>query len=95
MIRRKPLVGYKPAVEYQEEAVANGRHLTPGMEVSVRGERGRFRFVNAQVTSAGKTVLNFIGGAPGHEAWRAFYPERIRRVHRINRTRVNRKEAGT
>lgn len=78
------------AIEYLTEVIANRRHLVPGVEVSVRGERGRFRFVNAQVTSAGKLVCNFIGGAAGHEAFRSFYPDRIRRVHRIMRTRANR-----
>lgn len=86
-------VGYISTVEYQEEAVANGRQLRPGTEVSIRRERGRFRFVNAQVTKDGKTVLNFIGGPAGHEVWRSFYPERVRRVHRINRTRAKREEA--
>lgn len=89
MIRRKA-VGYISTVEYLQEAVANGRHLRPGTEVSIRRERGRFRFVNAQVTKEGKLVLNFIGGAAGHEAFRSFYPERVRRVHRINRTWPNR-----
>lgn len=81
---------YVPQVDYLLEAVANGRHLVPGTEVSIRGERGRFRFQNARITSTGKTVLNFVGGAAGHEVFRSFYPERVRRVHRLNRTRANR-----
>ena len=63
--------------------------LTPGTEVSIRGERGRFRYVDRRVTAAGRTVLNFIGGPTGHEAFRSFYPERVRTVHRIARTRAN------
>jgi hypothetical protein len=63
--------------------------LTPGTEVSITNQRGRFRFVNAQTTSQGKLVLNFIGGSSGHEAFRSFYPERVKRVHRIARTRAN------
>jgi hypothetical protein len=55
--------------------------LTPGTEVSITNQRGRFRFVNAQTTSQGKLVLNFIGGSSGHE--------RVKRVHRIARTRAN------
>lgn len=92
VIRRVGIYTPLISVEYLDEAVANGRHLTPGIEVSVKGERGRFRFINAQMTSAGKLVLNFVGGAAGHEVFRSFYPERIRRVHRIARTRQNRKE---
>ncbi len=92
MIRRVGIYTPLIAVEYLDEVVANNRHLTPGIEVSVKGERGRFRFINAQMTSAGKLVCNFVGGAAGHEAFRSFYPERIKRVHRIARTRHNRKE---
>ncbi|AOT25427.1 hypothetical protein KIP29_gp29 [Mycobacterium phage BabyRay] len=69
----------------------NERHLEPGTEVSIQGERGRFRFVKASTTSAGKTVLDFIGGPAGHEQWRSFYPERVKTVHRIARTRANAK----
>lgn len=86
--RYTPLI----AVEYLTEVIANNRHLLPGMEVSITRERGRFVFVNAQITAAGKTVCNFVGGAAGHEVFRSFYPERIKRVHRINRTRKNREK---
>ncbi|AVJ50816.1 hypothetical protein SEA_GEMMA_72 [Mycobacterium phage Gemma] len=69
----------------------NDRKLEPGTEVSIKGERGRFRFVKATTTSQGKTVLDFIGGPAGHEQWRSFYPERVETVHRIARTRANAK----
>lgn len=72
----------------------NGRHLNPGTEVSIRGERGRFRYVSHDVTSKGRVVLTFIGGARNHEAFRAFYPERVRVVHRVNRTRANTAQEG-
>lgn len=88
MVRRE---GYVPLIpkDRVEEFVARNRHLVPGTEVSISRERGRFRFVNAQVTSTGRMVLNFIGGAAGHEVFRSFYPERVRRVHRLSRTRAN------
>ena len=88
MIRRKR-VEVVPLVDYRSEATVNGRTLLPSTEVSIRGERGRFRFMNAQTTSTGKEVLNFVGGASGHEVFRSFYPERVRTVHRINKTRSN------
>ncbi|AYQ98525.1 hypothetical protein I5G71_gp39 [Mycobacterium phage Patt] len=71
------------------EVRVHGKVLTPGTEVSVRGERGRFRFVKASTTSSGRQVLDFIGGPAGREQWRSFYPERIKTVHRIARTRQN------
>jgi hypothetical protein len=67
----------------------HGRDLHPGTEVSISGERGRFRFVRATTTSTDRVVLDFIGGQPGHECWRSFYPERVKTVHRLNRTRPN------
>ncbi|HEX6506303.1 MAG TPA: hypothetical protein VF221_01605 [Chloroflexota bacterium] len=65
------------------------RKLEPGTEVSITGERGRFRFQGESVTGAGKLVYHFIGGMEGHEQMRSFYPSRIKRVHRINKTRAS------
>ena len=59
----------------------SGRHLTPGVEFSVRGERGRFRFVEHVLTEKGVEWISAIGGPRGVKTWRAFRPERIRRVH--------------
>ncbi|ALF01441.1 hypothetical protein SEA_LILPHARAOH_63 [Mycobacterium phage LilPharaoh] len=73
----------------QPEVVVNGRVLAPGTEVSIRGERGRFRFVKAAVTSAGRITCDFIGPDDNTKCWRSFYPERIKTVHRVNRTRAN------
>ncbi|QFG09460.1 hypothetical protein I5H08_gp027 [Mycobacterium phage Yuna] len=81
----RPLAPVAP----QPEVVVNGRKLDVGTEVSIRGERGRFRFKGAATTGAGRIVCDFIGGPAGHEQWRSFYPDRIRTVHRITRTRAN------
>lgn len=67
----------------------NGRTLTKGTEVSIRGQRGRFRFVGHVVNPNGNEWLDFIGGKKGCEAWRSFAADDIRTVHRINRTRAN------
>ncbi|BBC53783.1 hypothetical protein PBI_JF4_68 [Mycobacterium phage JF4] len=72
-----------------EPVKVNGRALEPGTEVSVKGESGRFRFVKATRTSKGLTVLDFVGGTPGRESFRSFYPERIETVHRIAKTPQN------
>lgn len=68
--------------------------LTLGTEVSVRGERGRFRFQYATTASAGAVSLTFIGGLDGAERWRSFRPERVRTVHRIAKTRRDHDAAG-
>lgn len=67
------------------------RKLTKGTEVSIIGERGRFVFHSERTTSSGKLVYTFIGGVEGHEQWRSFYPHQVKRVHRIPKTRANRK----
>lgn len=78
--------------EVTHEAKVNGRILTPGTEVKIRGERGRFRFVKAVRTP---TVywLDFVGGVSHgrHQIkmWRSFAPERVKTVHRIQVTREN------
>lgn len=68
------------------DAEANGRHITPGTEVSIRGERGRFRFIKRVTRDSGLEWLDFWGGPKGAESWRSFGADRIRRVHRINTT---------
>lgn len=87
MPRRKRL-GECLADDWHEsqEAVANGRLLAPGTEVSIKGERGRFRFIKRVSRDSGVEWLDFWGGPKGCEAWRSFRVERVRRVHRIPRT---------
>lgn len=70
----------------------NGRHVTPGTELAIRGERGRFRFVK-HVTHevTGKAWVDVYGGPKGHETLRSFYVTRIRAVRN---TRTMRPVAG-
>lgn len=72
-----------------DSAVINGRDVQAGTELSVRGERGRFRFLEHVVLDDGRAWINTLGGATGHETFRSFRPERVRTVHRIKRTRAN------
>jgi hypothetical protein len=73
----------------RSSVVINRRIVTYGTEVSIRGERGRFRFIQAVETPSGAQWLDFIGGPVKAEKWRSFRPDRVRRVHRINKTRPN------
>lgn len=87
MARRKKSVVNLPADWHEfDTAEANGRHITPGTEVSIRGERGRFRFLKRVVRDSGLEWLDFWGGPKGAEAWRSFSADRVKRVHRINKT---------
>lgn len=67
----------------------NGRYLTPGTEVSITGQRGRFRYIDCQTAKSGALVLNFVGGTSGHEKLRSFHPDRVKTVHRKRVTRGN------
>lgn len=82
--RKAPL--YPEDWTVSREYTANGRHISAGTEVSIKGERGRFRFIKAVTTEDGRYWLDFWGGPKHCPAWRSFYPERIRRVHRIAKT---------
>ena len=58
-----------------------GRILSPGVEFSVRGERGRFRFVE-YVDNGYASWISAVGGTKGVAMMRAFAPDRVKRVHR-------------
>lgn len=67
------------------------RTLLPGTEVSIKDKTGRFRFQYWRRTGSGLDELTFVGG-PLHgqgERFVSAYPERITRVHRINKTLTN------
>lgn len=79
-----------PALDWQvaETICVNGRHLVPGTEVSITGERGRFRFVRHVRRPDGTEWLDFVGGRPGVERARSFRPDRIKTVHRLAKMRA-------
>ena len=83
--RVDPSADWTRRYEYQ----VHGRYLAVGTEVSIKGESGRFRFQYAIEKPDGTVWLEFIGGRKGCEVFRSFYPERVRRVHRLKRTRAN------
>lgn len=51
------------------------------VEVSVRGERGRFRVKGFFPNDTPPSVSVF-GGPAGHASWRTFPIERVSRIHR-------------
>lgn len=89
MPRRRSNVNLPPDWHEYPDATVNGRNLAPGTEVSVRGERGRFRFVKRVRRDSGAEWLDFWGGPKGCEQWRSFRADQVRRVHRVNRTPEN------
>ena len=96
--RRQPLLAdYKhthhdPSAAWTRtpHATVNGRHLEPGTEVSIHGEGGtRFLFIQAVTTPSGASWLDFFEPDGSAARYRSFYASRVRRVHRIDKTRKN------
>lgn len=71
----------------------SGRRVEAGTELSIVGERGRFRFVEHVLTPAGAEWISVVGGPRGVRTWRAFRPERVKRVHRLKATPLTGTEA--
>ena len=74
---------------YETEIQVNGRHVTPGTELKITGERGRYRFIRLVKTEKGVEWIDVWGGPKGAEQWRSFRTEKIRRVHYKNQTVQN------
>jgi len=68
-----------------EQAVKiNGRHVTQGTEISIKGERGRFRFAGRVTTRSGNTWID----AYGPRGSRSFDEARVKTVHRKRKGRT-------
>lgn len=74
---------------YTTEWKWNGRNVVPGTELSMKGLRGRFRFMRHVSTPDGREWIDVWGGTKHHQTNRSFAPERIRTVHRLNKTERN------
>lgn len=87
MPRRKPVRSLPPDWVEHESARVNGRIVEVGTELSIHGERGRFRFLKrVERPERGIEWLDVWGGPKRCEQWRSFHPSRVRRVHRIATT---------
>jgi hypothetical protein len=87
MARKSKAKPLPPDWVIESEATINNRKVVPGTEVSIKGERGRFRFIQRVVRpERGVEWLDFWGGPKGSEAWRSFHPDKVKRIHRIKTT---------
>ena len=66
----------------------NGRHITAGTELSIKGERGRFAFRHFAISDKGEWITVY-GGPNGRESFRSFDPSRVSRVHRSIKQRAD------
>lgn len=95
--RRKPLKVEWPANwRVSESFTWNGRHIEPGTELSIKGQRGRYRFVKHVIVVGTHEQrmsewIDVIGGETRTRSAmaRSFRPEQIKTVHRVNKTRAN------
>lgn len=70
------------------ELKVNGRSVVVGTELSIKGQPGRFRFVEYVVAAGAKhDWITVWGGSENHRAYRSFDPDRIRTVHRVEKLR--------
>jgi hypothetical protein len=90
--KKERVPNYPEGWEISTEVRVHGRILTPGSEVSIKGERGRYRFIKA-VRTPTAYWLDFVGGPAKITMWRSFGPDRVKTVHRIHTTRENNKAA--
>ena len=92
MGRRKKPVAETPNISAHwirsDTFIANGRHIEKGTELSIQGERGRFRFVQ-HIYNPRIDVewIDVVGGRKGVKEIRSFRPELIKRVHYKNKMR--------
>lgn len=71
--------------QVSDSARVRNRTLVPGDEVSIRGERGRMRFVKHVVnTATGREWIDVMHPTRG---LRSFRPGQVRTVHRVAKLR--------
>ena len=76
--------------ERSDTFIANGRHIEKGTELSIQGERGRFRFIE-YIYNPHIDVewIDVVSERKGIKQVRSFRPERIKRVHYKRKLRGN------
>lgn len=77
----------------ETEIQIHGRHVIKDTELSIIGERGRFRFLK-QITNGDKVWIDVVGGAKGAKQMRSFHLDKVRRVHYKNKTKEGRRAKG-
>jgi hypothetical protein len=90
--KRKPVAPSIPGPiekwEVSTEIQINGRNVSTGTELKIKGERGRFRFIK-HVKTATSEWVDVWGGPKQAENWRSFHMDKVVRVHSKNQTYQN------
>lgn len=85
---KEPEQPYPSHWKVSEKITVHGREVVKGTELSISGATGRFRFMR-HVVSGNNEWIDVWGGPPKAPAWRSFRIDRIKTVHRVNRTGEN------
>lgn len=90
--KRKPVAASIPGPienwDVQTELQINGRNVSKGTELKIKGHRGRYRFIKYVKTETSEWID--VWGGPKHsENWRSFRLEQVARVHFKNQTYQN------
>jgi hypothetical protein len=71
-----------------ETFTINGRHVQRGTELSIQGERGRFKFIqHIYNPKIDVEWIDVVGGKKGVKEVRSFRPTQVKRVHYKNKLR--------
>jgi hypothetical protein len=70
------------------EIQVNGRTVSVGTELSIKGESGRFRFMKHVKTQTSEWI-DVVGGKKGYSTCRSFRVSQVKTVHWKNRTDKN------
>lgn len=85
---RAEVIPYPEEWVVNEEMTVNKRNVTPGTEISFRGQRGRFRFIKHVVNGQHEWIDVISTSGQFH----SFRPSEVKRVHWKNMTRANAKK---
>lgn len=74
----------------EHECRINGRTVTVGTELKLKGRPGRYRFLKKVTTPAGVTWIDVVGGRNAqYKQLASVREDAVQTVHRLARTREN------
>lgn len=82
--KKKPRNSVNTSWVILDSVQINGRNVSTGSEITIKGERGRFKFIQLVKTPEAEWV-DVIGGLSNYKAFRSFYLSRVKVVHRKNK----------
>jgi hypothetical protein len=71
-----------------DEIKVNGRSVSKGTELSIKGHPGRFLFIK-HVKTPTTEWIDVVGGTKGYKMLRSFAVDSVKTVHWKNKTREN------